>query len=234
MPVVALIGAAASVAAGVTAIGAATTIGATFMAGLQIAGGVIGGLGALTGNKKLMKIGAVAGIVGGIGSAFSGTLFGDGGASTAGSSLAAEGLGNGSTTFGNLRAIDPSGSALTGGPLSQSAIATTPTTSSVLDAATNIRAISGTSYSPSLTGGAKTGNGLVDMISNAPSKVEGFMTQHPTLTKTVGGAFKGLLDSYSQQDAIAQRTRDEQKLIEEKRRKLNESIMNQQPLMRTI
>ena len=60
------------------------------------------------------------------------------------------------------------------------------------------------------------------------------MTRNPTLTKTVGGAFKGLLDSYSQQDAIAQRTRDEQKLIEEKRRKANDSVMLQQPLMRTI
>lgn len=231
MPVVALVGAAASVAAGVTAIGAATTIGATFMAGLQIAGGVLGGLGALTGNKKLMKIGAVAGVVGGIGSAFSGALFGDSGASAAGaSSFASGGLGSateglGSASYGSLSAVDPAGSALTGGMLSQSATSLAPTLGSVVDKV---------AYNPTAIGGTKTGNGLVDMISNAPSKIENFMTRNPGITKTIGGAFKGLLDSYSQQQVLSERAREEQKLLDERRRKGNDSVMNQQPLMRTI
>lgn len=230
MPVVALVGAAASVAAGVTAIGAATTIGATFMAGLQIAGGVLGGLGALTGNKKLMKIGAVAGIVGGIGSAFSGTLFGDSGASAAGASSMADGMinnpsayvGSASQSINNPSAYVGS---IDGGAVSSSAKALTPTTSSVIDTGAS---------NASVVGGPKTGGGMLDLVKNAPSKIENFMTQNPALTKTAGGAFKGLLDSYSQQQALSERAREEQKLLDERRRKANDSVMNQQPLMRTI
>lgn len=66
MPAVALVGAYASISAGIAA-GAATLLG-----GLQIAAGVMTGLGALTGNKKLMTIGAIASLGAGAYSALSG------------------------------------------------------------------------------------------------------------------------------------------------------------------
>lgn len=56
-----LVAAAFSVSAGLTAGG--------IMGGLMVAGGALTGLGALTGNKKLARIGAIASLAGGVGSA---------------------------------------------------------------------------------------------------------------------------------------------------------------------
>ena len=47
-------------------------------AGAMVAGGVMSGVGAVTGNQKLMKIGGVLSLTGGIGSALSGTAFSKG------------------------------------------------------------------------------------------------------------------------------------------------------------
>lgn len=58
MPAVALVGAAASVSAGMAAGG--------LIGGLMVAGGVATGLGALTGNKKLTSFGALLGVAGGV------------------------------------------------------------------------------------------------------------------------------------------------------------------------
>lgn len=63
-PAIALVGAASMIGAGITAGG--------LLGGLMIAGGVMSGLGGLTGNKTLMTLGAVAGIAGGIGVGLSG------------------------------------------------------------------------------------------------------------------------------------------------------------------
>lgn len=72
----AIIGVVAAVASvwtgGVTlaAMGAITSanIGAAISAGAMVAGGVMSGVGAVTGNKKLMKIGGVLSLAGGLGS----------------------------------------------------------------------------------------------------------------------------------------------------------------------
>lgn len=63
MPAIALVGAAASISAGVAAGG--------LLGGMMIAGGVMTGLGTLTGNKKLARIGAIVGLAGGIGTMIS-------------------------------------------------------------------------------------------------------------------------------------------------------------------
>lgn len=63
MPVVAIIGGIASAAAGAAAFGAATGLAAV-AAGLSVVGGVATALGAITGNKKLMKFGMIAGLGG--------------------------------------------------------------------------------------------------------------------------------------------------------------------------
>ena len=64
-PAIALIGAYAGISTGM-AIGASTLMG-----GLMIAGGVMSGLGAITGNKTLSQLGMVAGLAGGVGQFFS-------------------------------------------------------------------------------------------------------------------------------------------------------------------
>lgn len=75
-------------------------------AGAMVAGGVMSGVGAVTGNQKLMKIGGVLSLAGGIGGALSGTAFTKGlvsgvDASGAGASAAAEA---GSTAASGLEA----------------------------------------------------------------------------------------------------------------------------------
>jgi hypothetical protein len=70
--VVPLVASFASVSAGVAALGAATTALGTFAAYASIAGGVLAGIGAVTGKKDLVKIGAVLGLAGGITTAVTG------------------------------------------------------------------------------------------------------------------------------------------------------------------
>ena len=68
-----LLAAAGSVGAGMAAVGgtmagfAAASLGTQLIAGAMIAGGVMTGLGAVTGNKKLQKWGGVLSLAGGIG-----------------------------------------------------------------------------------------------------------------------------------------------------------------------
>lgn len=69
---VALIGAVGSVGAGMAAVGgtmagfAAAGLGTQLIAGAMIGGGVLAGLGAVTGNKKLQKWGGILSIAGGV------------------------------------------------------------------------------------------------------------------------------------------------------------------------
>ena len=69
---VALIGAVGSVGAGMAAVGgtmagfAAAGLGTQLIAGAMIAGGVMTGLGAVTGNRKLQKWGGILSIAGGV------------------------------------------------------------------------------------------------------------------------------------------------------------------------
>ena len=88
MPAIALVGAAASISAGVAAGG--------LLGGMMIAGGVMTGLGTLTGNKKLARIGAIVGLAGGIGTMVSNA----GNAAGAAASAGGEGVSMG-TAAGN-------------------------------------------------------------------------------------------------------------------------------------
>lgn len=69
---VALVGAAGSVAAGAAAVGGTVagfmgaTLGTQLIAGAMIGGGVLAGLGTITGNKKLQKWGGILSIAGGV------------------------------------------------------------------------------------------------------------------------------------------------------------------------
>ncbi len=77
-PAIGLLAAAGSVSAGMAAVGgtmagfAAAGLGTQLIAGAMIAGGVMTGLGVITGNKKLMKWGGVLSLAGGIGGLASG------------------------------------------------------------------------------------------------------------------------------------------------------------------
>lgn len=70
MPVVALVGAAASISAGV-AVGATTLMG-----GLMVAGGALTAIGTITGNKKVAALGALMGLGAGVANAVSGAASG--------------------------------------------------------------------------------------------------------------------------------------------------------------
>ena len=129
MPAIALVGAAASVTAGlgaITAAGglAAMSIGSALAAGAMVAGGVLTGLGTITGNKKLTKIGAVLGLAGGIGNMFAG-----------GANAASSGLGQAVDATGGLETATSFGTnelagSLTGsGPLDFSGAFTSPVAS---------------------------------------------------------------------------------------------------------
>lgn len=75
MPVlIPVVAAAASIGAGVAAMGAATTLLGTIAAGAMIAGGALSLAGAVTGNQKLSKWGSIIGIAGGIGALANGAI----------------------------------------------------------------------------------------------------------------------------------------------------------------
>ena len=112
MPAVALIGAAASVSAGIAAGG--------LLGGMMIAGGVMTGLGTLTGNKKLTRIGAVLGLAGGIGSMIS-----NAGNAAGGLGQAVDATG-GLETATNFGASDLAAATTGGGALDFSEAFTTP------------------------------------------------------------------------------------------------------------
>lgn len=64
----ALVASAFSISGGMSAIGAVgATVGQTILGGMMVAGGALSGIGAITGNSKLMKIGGVLGLAGGVG-----------------------------------------------------------------------------------------------------------------------------------------------------------------------
>lgn len=71
-PAIGLLAAAGSVSAGMAAVGgtmagfAAASLGTQLIAGAMIAGGVMTGLGAITGNRKLQKWGGILSIAGGV------------------------------------------------------------------------------------------------------------------------------------------------------------------------
>lgn len=108
MPAAAVIGGIGAAAAGATAFAAATTTLGAIAAGVTIAGGVATALGGITGNKTLMKIGAVAGIAGGAGSLATRLT---GGAGTAAGAAA-----DGSTSLwsGGAKAVGGSGASAGG------------------------------------------------------------------------------------------------------------------------
>lgn len=64
------------------------SIGSALSAGAMIAGGVMSGVGAVTGNKKLMKIGGVLSLAGGIGTMLTGGIGGAGATGAEGGNVA--------------------------------------------------------------------------------------------------------------------------------------------------
>lgn len=153
MPAIALVGAAASVTAGLGAIAAAgglaaMSIGSALAAGAMVAGGVLTGLGTLTGNKKLTRIGAVLGLAGGIGTALSGA-----------SSAASSGLG---------QAVDATGGLETATSFGANELSASLTGSGPLD------------FSGAVTSPVSMSNGIVGNQIAPPGSVDSFYGEVPT------------------------------------------------------
>lgn len=86
-PVIPIVAAVGSMAAGYAALGAATTLLGTIAAGAMMVGGALSLAGTVSGNQKLSKWGSIIGIAGGVGSLANGAF------SAVGSELAGEGAG---------------------------------------------------------------------------------------------------------------------------------------------
>lgn len=108
--VIAAVGAFAAGAAGVSAIAAGATGLAAVAAYASVAGAVLTGIGAITGKRDLMKIGAVLAIGGGIGSFVAGAASGGGAAASA----AAEGAAEGASSAGYVNGADLASDAASG------------------------------------------------------------------------------------------------------------------------
>ncbi len=201
MPVVAIVGAVASVGAGAAALSAGVTGFAALAAGAQIAGGVLAGLGAVSGNKKLTKLGAVLGLAGAVGTAFSGATGGLFNAAkdsqAANAALGLDAVGSAPPTLGALtqQATAPQG--LIGNVL-QKAATTAPATSA-------------------------SGSFLDSVLLKA--KELGQLNK--SSDGLLGSTLKGLAEAYARQDALAEAEEARIEAESRRRRSISDSLIGQ-------
>ena len=117
MPAAAVaIGAFAGAAAGVAAVGAATTVLGTIAGYALVAGSVLTGVGAVTGKKSLMKLGAVLSLAGGVGSLAAGAASATGSSAVSGMDLAADAAAGSANSVSGASAALGSGAAASTAP----------------------------------------------------------------------------------------------------------------------
>lgn len=252
MPAVALVGAYASISAGIAA-GAAT-----FLGGLQIAAGVMTGLGAITGNKKLMTIGAIASLGAGAYSALSGgTSAAAASATNIGDTVAPLGAaGDAAASFDPYTAsLDVGGGAAAGAVAQPASFAGTelPLAGDMPDYIGGgapaakpqglvQEALSQPSGAPAapVTNATRSGTGSVQLglveralpeqgasfLDNMLARLDagaGYLKKNPEVSKLGLGLVSGAADAYNQQQQLAARER----LMNEQRGRYNASILNQ-------
>jgi hypothetical protein len=229
MPVVAVVAAIGTVSAGAAMGGV--------LGGIMIAGGVMSGVGAVTGNKNLMKLGAVASLGAGIGSAM-----GLAGAANQGwNSLVgagAEGTGNALGVTGNSflntgGSLEAIGNAIgRNSPVSGAETAITPSGAEAAGTST-LQVPKMELTQPQLVQGSAPGFKLPDVGTTSASSVPqstgilskslDFIKQNPEVVKAGSGLIGGAMNSYSQQqqqEAVLQSQADA-------RTRMNNSILGQ-------
>ncbi len=244
-PAIALVGAAASVAGGMAAVGgtmagfAAASLGTQLVAGAMLAGGVMTGLGAITGNKKLQKWGGVLSIAGGIGGLATGAF------SSAASSIAEQSaregfraaelgaqaaeaggaLGGIAEAAGGLAQANAAalgttdigiGAASAGGAPAVAPVVSAPT--AAVPSSVNLTNAGGT-MQPLVRGGAAAAN-EGGMLSSATS----WMEKNPKLTQAGAGMLQAGLGAYGQQEALKEQMRMQEEQQLRARQRMSDSV----------
>ncbi len=241
---VALVGAAASVSAGVAAGG--------IIGGVMIAGGVMTGLGAVTGNKKLMKFGGILGLAGGVAGLASGAWSASAGtvaeqaaresfrAAELGAQSAAEALGGaaggiadaaGSLVQANAGALGTTdigiGAASAGGitPTPMTPGIAGPTipgpTSPSIPSSVNLTNAGGTMQTAAKA--AESGS----MLSSIGDKVKpafDWMEKNPRITQAGAGLLTAGLSGIAQQEALKEQMRQQDEQQARARKRLSDSV----------
>ena len=246
-----LLAAAGSVGAGMAAVGgtmagfAAASLGTQLIAGAMIAGGVMTGLGAVTGNKKLQKWGGVLSLAGGIGGLATGAW-----ASTAssvaegaaqesfraaelGAQSAADALGgaaggladaagslvqaNAGNDFGMLNSMT---GGVTQAPMTPGFNPAAPSIAAPAAAAPSIPSPLGQvggAAQTALKGATETGGG---MLKDGMA----WMEKNPKLTQAGAGLLQAGLGAYGQAEAVKDQMRLQDEQRERARQRLSDSV----------
>lgn len=250
---VALVGAVGSVGAGMAAVGgtmagfAAASLGTQLIAGAMIGGGVLAGLGAVTGNKKLQKWGGILSIAGGVAGLASGAWSSAAetvaeqsaresfraaelGAQAAGDAAGAALGGLGNTANGmlqaNLGVTDIGiGGASAGGAVPPMAGGTTiPTTVNLVNGGGTTATASGmqgmVDVAKQKVGDMLPSTGNNGMLSSAMN----WMEKNPKLTQAGAGLLQAGLGAYGQQEAIKEQMRMQDEQQARARKRLSDSV----------
>lgn len=251
-PALALIGAAASVSAGMAAVGGTMAgflgagLGTQLIAGAMIAGGVMSGVGVLTGNKKLQKWGGILSVAGGVAGLASGAW-----ASTA--SSVAEGAARESFRAAELGAqslAETAGAAVGGigdaaggmlqanlgvadigiGGASAGGVTATPMTPGIAGPAVPTPTVAGIPKSVNLTnagGTMQTAAQQPGMLSSITDKVKPafeWMEKNPRITQAGAGLLQAGLGAYGQQEALKEQMRMQDEQQARARKRLSDSV----------
>lgn len=240
MPVVAIAGAVGSAVAGLSTVGvigaaAGTAVSLTSMivGGLQIAGGVLGAVGAFTGNKKLAKIGAIAGLAGFAGAALTG----------AGGLFGGEAAAESATGFG---AVDPAaaGGAFGAGPFDTAAPGMPTFGSPAAEAlstpvAASAPLVQNNSLLSSAPSSFKPTSVPVTNAAAAPSQpgllgaMDKWATENPTLAKIISGGVTKLGEGLAADSKLEEEMKRQKELALYKQQLTSSGLINSRPLVRT-
>lgn len=255
-PAIALIGAVGSVAGGMAAVGgtmagfAAAGIGTQLVAGAMIAGGVMTGLGAVTGNKRLQKWGGILSIAGGIGGLATGAW-----ASTASSvaesaaresfsalDLATSDIGIGGASAGaggigeaaggllqaNAGALDFG--ALNGATGPAGGVTATPMTPGIAGPAVpgpsipqSVNLVNAGGTMQTAAKAAESG-GMLSSITDKVKPAFEWMEKNPRITQAGAGLLQSGLSGYAQQQALQDQMRMQDEAQARARKRLSDSV----------
>lgn len=253
-PAVGLIAAVGSVGAGMAAVGGTMAgflgagLGTQLIAGAMIGGGVLSGIGALTGNTKLQKWGGVLSLAGGIGGLATGAW-----SSTA--SSVAEGAARESfraAELGAQSAADALGGAAggladaAGGLMQANAGSDLGMLNSMTGAQPAPMAAGGGAVAPSVTapsvsmpsgvnlgsqGGvmqtmtkAADGGGMLSSIGDKVKPAFDWMEKNPRITQAGTGLLTAGLNGYAQQEALKDQMRMQDEAQARARQRMSDSV----------
>lgn len=207
MPVIAIVAAIGSFAAGAAIATAATaTIGAMIVGGMMMVGAAMSVVGTISGNAKLAKWGGILTMVGGVGALGLGAA----GMLTEGAATAASGAAGGAAETAGTAALPTdvssaaSGATATPLPAEAPVVATTPTTTPPVAVDPATTAISTSAANPAATGVGATTDAVgaaVPTPAAAPTPPSTSFTDSLNAYDTSGASPSGMLTAPSTVDA---------------------------------